>query len=84
MVRRWGRRVLMVGLAVLAGLLVTVFSVDLGPRLKGIAEREGTRYLERPMHIGRIRALIGRGEFEFTDVVIESVKPEDVPVELSI
>lgn len=79
MIRRWGRRVLIVGLAVLAGLVVTAFSVDLGPRLKGIAERQGTKYLERPLHIGGIRALIGRGEFEFTDVVIESVKPEDVP-----
>ena len=78
-IRRWGRRVLGVGLAVVAGLLVTALSIDLGPQLKGLAEREGSKYLERPLHIGRIRALIGRGEFEFTDVVIESPKAEDVP-----
>ncbi len=79
MIRRWGRRVLVVALAVLAGLVVTAFSIDLGPRLKGLAERQGTKYLERPLHIGGIRALVGRGEFEFTDVVIESTTPADVP-----
>lgn len=78
-VRRWGRRVLGVLLAVAAGLVVTMFSVDLGPRLRGIAEREASTYLNRPVHIGRISARVLRGEFEINDIVVESLKPTDVP-----
>ncbi len=66
-------------LAVVAGLLVSAFYIDLGPSVRRLAEREASAYLQRPVHIERVRASIGRGEFEFTNVVIESTKPEDVP-----
>lgn len=79
MVRRWGRRVLGVLLAVTVGLLVSAFYIDLGPAVRGLAEREATKYLQRSVHIERVRASIGRGEFEFTNIVIESTKPTDVP-----
>jgi hypothetical protein len=79
MIRRWGRRLLGVGLAVAVGFVMGMFWIDLGPDLKGVAEREATKYLERPFHIGTVRALVGRGQFEFTDVVIESTKPDEVP-----
>jgi len=78
-VRRWGRRVLGVLLAVAAGLVVTVFSVDLGPRLRSLAERQASTYLNRPVHIGRISARVLRGEFEINDIVVESLTPADVP-----
>ncbi|MBP8273817.1 MAG: hypothetical protein KAY59_05265, partial [Acidobacteria bacterium] len=78
-VRRWGRRVLGALLAVAAGLAVTVFSIDLGPGLKGFAEREASQAINRPVHIGKISALVGRGEFEISDVMVESLKPTDVP-----
>ncbi|TAK17498.1 MAG: hypothetical protein EPO35_02910 [Acidobacteria bacterium] len=77
--RRWGLRVLALILAVVSGLIVTFFSIDLGPRVKGLAEREASKFMERPMHIGSIRALVGRGEFEFTDVRIEGLTPDAAP-----
>ena len=66
-------------LAVTVGLVVSAVYIDLGPNVRGLAEREATKYLQRPVHIGRVRASIGRGEFELTDVVIESPKAEDLP-----
>jgi translocation-and-assembly-module (TAM) inner membrane subunit TamB-like protein len=70
---RWTRRLLAVVGAIVAALLVSFFSIDLGrfPALKRIAEQQGSKYLERPLHIGRISALITPGTFAFDDVVIE-------------
>ena len=62
LIRRWSRRVFGVALAVTVGLLMGVMWIDLGPDLKGVAERQATKFLERPLHIGTVRALVGRGE----------------------
>lgn len=62
-----------------AGLIVSAFAVDLGPQVRAIAERRASSYLQRPVHIGKVRMLVGRGQFEFTDIVIESLHPEDKP-----
>jgi TamB, inner membrane protein subunit of TAM complex len=81
--RRWVRRVLLrllaVAVAVVAAALVTVFSVDLGPHLLEVAEREGSKYMERPMHIGRLSAKLTPGEFLVEDIVIEGRAPSDRP-----
>ncbi len=79
MVRLWGRRVLGVLLAAAAGAIVASFAIDLGPAVRAIAEREATNYLQRPVHIGKVRAFVARGEFEITDVVIESLTKEQPP-----
>ena len=65
--------------ATVAGLLVTFFTVDVGPVLKAQAENQATKYLERPMHIGRVVARLRPGEFEFHDVVIEGLTPDATP-----
>lgn len=65
--------------AVVAALLVAIFTVDLGPELRARAEKEGSKWLDRPMHIGSVKALLRPGEFEFRDVVIEGLTPEDRP-----
>ena len=57
--------------AVIAGVVVTFFTVDLGPSLRADAEREGSKYLERPMHIGRLSAKLTPGVFVVEDLVIE-------------
>ena len=77
--RRVVLRVLGVLLAIAAALLVTVFSVDLGPALRELAEREGSKYLERPLRIGRLSAKLTPGEFLVEDVVIEGRAPADRP-----
>src|SRR5688572_27751461 len=72
-------RLLAVVVAVFAAILVTLFSVDLGPSLRGRAEAGATKYLERPMHIGKLTAKLRPGEFELHDVVIEGLTPESKP-----
>ncbi len=77
--RRWrrvGLRVLLVLVAIAAGLFVTFFTIDLGPQLRGLAEREASKYLERPMHIGTLKAKVRPGEFELDDVFIEGLTPQ--------
>ena len=78
-VRRWALRLLAITVAVIAGLLVTFFTVDLGPYLREVAEREGSKYLERPMHIGRLSARLTPGEFLVEDLLIEGRAPTDRP-----
>jgi hypothetical protein len=72
-------RVLALVVAVVAGVIVSVFSVDLGPQLKDLAEREGSKYLRRPMHMSRLVARLTPGEFEVHDLVIEGLTPQDRP-----
>jgi len=78
-VRRYSLHLLAFLTAVVSALVVTVFSVDLGPQLRKSAEQGGSKWLDRPMHIGTVRALFRPGEFEFRDVVIEGLKPTDRP-----
>jgi hypothetical protein len=75
--RRYGLGLLAVVVAIVAGVLVTVFTVDLGPSLVARAEKEGSKYLERPMHIGRLSAKITPGVFVVEDLVIEGLRPTD-------
>jgi hypothetical protein len=81
--RPWWRLFLLRGLAlvvaIVAGVLVSVFTVDLGPSLRRRAEDAGSKYLERPMHIGRLSAKLRPGVFEVDDVVIEGLEPGDRP-----
>jgi hypothetical protein len=77
--RRAMWRLLGVLLALVAGVLVAVLTVDLGPHVRARAEREGSNYLKRPMHIGKVVARLIPGEFEFHDLVIEGLAPTDRP-----
>jgi hypothetical protein len=65
--------------AIIAGLLVSFLTVDLGPTLLKRAEVEGSKYLERPMHIGRLEAKLIPGVFVVRDFVIEGLAPTDRP-----
>jgi hypothetical protein len=77
--RRWALRVLAVVVAVFAATFVAVFTVDLGPYLKSRAEQAASRFLERPMRIGRLSAYVTPGRFALEDVVIEGRTPESRP-----
>ena len=82
---RWSRRILFLVVGLIAALLISLFTLDLGRidvggrSLKQLAEQEGSKYLRRPMRVGKIRALLWPGAFELSDVVIEGRKPEDRP-----
>ena len=80
--RRWRRvagRVLTVLVALVAAMLVTVLTVDLGPGLRSRAETAGSNYVHRPMHIGKLSARLLPGVFVVEDVVIEGLTPQDRP-----
>jgi len=72
-------RVLGVLAALVAALLVASLTIDLGPSLRTRAETAGSKYLERPMHIGGLRVELLSGTFEVDDLVIEGLAPTDRP-----
>jgi hypothetical protein len=72
---------LAVAIAIGAALLVTLFTIDLGRfgQLKELAESQGSKWLVRPLHIGKIIAYITPGDFEIDDILIEGLHPTDRP-----
>jgi hypothetical protein len=80
--RVWIRRVataiglvfLLIVLALLAGL-----TIDLGPTLRAAAEKAGSKYIQRPMHIGRLGIRLGRGDFLVEGLAIEGPTKTDHP-----
>jgi hypothetical protein len=64
---------------ILAAFLVSVVTIDLGPSLKARAESEGTKFIARPMHIGRLGIHIARGKFVVEDLRIEGLTPDARP-----
>ena len=63
----------------LATVLVSTVSIDLGPVLRERAEVEGSKWLDRPMHIGRLGVELGRGRFVIEDLRINGLTPESRP-----
>ena len=78
MTRRVVRGVMVTCAVILAVAFVTTLTVDLGPALKTRAEQEATKFLGKPMHIGRMGVHLWRGRFVFEDLVIEGL-PESRP-----
>jgi hypothetical protein len=72
-----------IGLGVAAVLLsaaiVTTLTIDLGPSVKALAEREGSRLMKRPIHIGALKVRLIRGRVELDDFLVEGLKPTDRP-----
>ncbi len=77
--RRVLRRTAAIAAVIVAVSFVTTLTVDLGPRLRGLAERAGSNYIERPMHIGRLGVHLWLGRFVVEDLVIEGLTPESRP-----
>ena len=64
-------------------LVVAIFvtlRIDLGPSLRGLAERQATAYARRPIHIGGLSVRVARGRFELDDFSIDGLKPTDRPL----
>ena len=72
-------RALGVLVAIVAALLISGLVIDLGPAAVKRAEDAGSKYLERPMHIGKLGIHLGKGAFVVEDLVIEGLKPTDRP-----
>jgi hypothetical protein len=77
--RRIVRRIVVVFAVIIAVALVTTISVDVGPALKSLAETQGSRYIERPMHIGRLEARLWDGAYIVHDLRIDGLQPDGIP-----
>lgn len=63
----------------LAVAVVSTLTVDLGPSVRALAEREGARRIERPLHIGRLGIHLLRGRVVVEQLQIDGVRPGDRP-----
>lgn len=66
-------------IATVAAALVSVLAIDLGPSLRGLAEREGSKRLERPLHLGGLSVRLLSGEFVVDKLRIDGLTPSDAP-----
>jgi hypothetical protein len=73
------RSVVIVTAIAVATVVVSTLTIDLGPALRERAEREGSRWLDRPMHIGRLGVQLGRGRFVVEDLRIDGLTPDARP-----
>ncbi len=77
--RRYGRRLTIVGVALTAAALVSFVTVDLGPAVRSQVEQVVSAQLDRPVHIGRLGAYLFPGRFLIENLVIEGLSPSDEP-----
>jgi hypothetical protein len=74
------RRSLMIAAAILAAVVVSTLTVDLGPAARQSAEKYGSKGLKgRPIHIGKLSMKILSGHFIVEHLSIEGLKPSDRP-----
>src|SRR5262245_18951775 len=73
------KMVMSIAAVLLATVVVSTLTIDLGPELRGLAERQGSRYLKRTIHIGDLRIRLVSGHFEIHDLIVEGLQPTDRP-----
>jgi hypothetical protein len=76
---RYARAIVATLAVIIAVVLVSVVTIDLGPSLKAQAERGAKAWLDRTMHIGRLSVHLGRGRFVLDDVVIDGMREGEEP-----
>ncbi len=64
---------------IVAVIVVSTLTIDLGPALRARAEREGSNWLDRKMTIGRLGVQLGRGRFVIEDLTIDGMLPNEPP-----
>src|SRR5262249_53760977 len=70
---------LMMVVALVAAAIVASLTIDLGPAVRAKAEVEGSRYIERPLHIGSLRIHLLTGNVLVENLTIDGVHPGDRP-----
>jgi TamB, inner membrane protein subunit of TAM complex len=63
----------------LSAAIVTTLTIDLGPSLRTLAERQASERIKRPVHIGALKLRVLRGRVELDDFSIEGLAPTDRP-----
>ena len=76
---RYARWAILVGTAIVAAILVSAITIDLGPAVRARAEQAASTQIERQVHIGRLGTYLLPGRFLVEDLVIEGLSPGDEP-----
>jgi len=76
---RFGSRTARIAAALLAVSIVATLTVDLGPAVRGWAERQGSKQLKRPIHIGAVHLRLLTGAVVVSDLSIDGLRPTDRP-----
>ena len=66
-------------LALVAAAIVTTVTVDLGPIAKPYAEKFGSRYIDRALHVGALKIQLFRGQITIDDLIIDGLHQGDRP-----
>ena len=59
-----------ISMAIVAAAIVALFTVDLGPLVRGRAEAAASKQIERPVHIGSLKIQLFSGR-----VLVENLRP---------
>ena len=78
-VYRFARRFAVVIGIIVAVVLVSTLTIDLGPVLRARAETAGSNWFERKLTIGRLGVHLGRGRFVLEDLRVEGMYPGEPP-----
>ena len=65
--------------ALLAAAIVTSVTIDLGPAVRARAENAGSKYIERPLHIGALKIRLLTGKVLVEDLAIDGLHAGDRP-----
>ena len=65
--------------ALLAAAIVTSVTIDLGPVVRARAEDAGSKYIERPLHIGALKIRLLTGKVLVEDLKIDGLHAGDRP-----
>jgi hypothetical protein len=72
-----------IALLVLALAVVATLTIDLGSvyggAVKTVAERQASKFFDRPTHIGRLGIHLASGRFVVENFKIEGITPDDIP-----
>jgi hypothetical protein len=69
----------MLVVALLAAAIVASVTIDLGPAVRQRAERAGSDYIERPMHIGSLKIRLLTGDVVVENLTIDGLHEGDRP-----
>jgi hypothetical protein len=70
---------LMILVAMLAAAIVSSVTIDLGPSLRHLAEREASNRIDRTVTIGRLSVRLAAGDFLVENLRISGLHPQDQP-----
>ena len=76
---RYARRFAVTIGVIVAVIVVSTLTLDLGPALKARAETEGSKWLDRQLTIGRLGVHLGSGKFVIEDLAIGGMFPNEPP-----